>query len=124
MTKPVIDINAPDIAARAERLSAAEIDELPFGVILLDREGIVRIHNATEVRESGHDGVRLGNNFFAEPLGVNRRELNARIARAKEDGPVDLEFAWKGDYGNPNREMRIRVQSARQGGVWLFIERD
>ena len=44
--------------------------------------------------------------------------------RASEAGPVDLEFGWPGDYGDPDRELRIRVQSARPGGFWIFIERD
>jgi len=39
-------------------------------------------------------------------------------------GPVDLEFGWPGDFGDPKRELRIRVQSSRSGGVWMFIERD
>jgi hypothetical protein len=41
-----------------------------------------------------------------------------------ENTPVDLELAWFGDPNDPKREMRIRVQSARDGGVWMFIERD
>ncbi len=41
-----------------------------------------------------------------------------------DKGPVDLEIGWPGDYGDPSRELRIRVQSARNGGLWLFMERD
>ena len=41
-----------------------------------------------------------------------------------EAGPVNLEMGWPGDFGDPTRELRIRVQSSRNGGVWLFIERD
>lgn len=41
-----------------------------------------------------------------------------------EEGPVDLEFGWPGDYCDPSRELRIRIQSSRKGGVWMFIERD
>jgi hypothetical protein len=35
-----------------------------------------------------------------------------------------VEIGWPGDYGDPGRELRIRVQSSRNGGLWLFIERD
>ena len=39
-------------------------------------------------------------------------------------GPVDLEIGWPGDFGDPRRELRIRVQSSQNGGLWLFIVRD
>ena len=51
-------------------------------------------------------------------------DLRGRLTRAMEEGPVDLEFGWTGDYADPQRELRIRVQSSRRGGVWMFIERD
>ena len=41
-----------------------------------------------------------------------------------ENRPVDMELAWVGDPNDPTRELRIRLQSARRGGVWMFIERD
>jgi hypothetical protein len=44
--------------------------------------------------------------------------------RALEEGPVDLEFGWKGDFSDPKRDLRIRVQSSRQGGIWILVERD
>ena len=46
------------------------------------------------------------------------------FCRTVDKGPVDLEIGWPGDYGDPSRELRIRVQSSRNGGLWLFIERD
>ena len=50
--------------------------------------------------------------------------FRGRVTRAMEQGPVDLEFGWPGDFGDSKRELRIRVQSSRSGGVWMFIERD
>jgi hypothetical protein len=44
--------------------------------------------------------------------------------RAREEGVVDLEFGWPGDFADPKRELRIRVQSARSGGVWILISRE
>ena len=52
------------------------------------------------------------------------KDFRGRLTRAMAEGPVDLEFGWPGDYGDPHRALRIRVQSARAGGVWLFIQRD
>jgi photoactive yellow protein len=119
-----IDFNAPDLAARIEQLSQYQLDRLPFGVILLDREGVVQFYSETEARLSGYRGSPLGLNFFAISRCAERDDLRGRIAAAQEGGKVDLELAWLGDYADPKRELRIRVQSASAGGYWLFIERD
>lgn len=124
MAKASIDFNAADIAAQAEEARQSDLDALPYGVIKLDRQGVVKFYSATEARLSGY-GVRpLGQNLFDISQCPNREDLRARIMGAMENAPVDLELAWLGDLSNPLRELRIRVQSARDGGVWMFIERD
>ena len=94
MPDVTVDFEAPDLAARVEQLSHEQIDQLPFGAILLDNEGIVLFYSAAERRLSGYPGEAVGKNFF-------------EIARCF--GKVDL---------------RARAQSARQGGFWLFLQRD
>jgi photoactive yellow protein len=118
-----VDFNAPDLAARIEALSQHELDYLPFGVILLDRAGIVLFYSETEARQSGYGSIPVGQNMF-EISRCMQGDLRTRLTRAMEEGPVDLEFGWSGDYDDPQRELRIRVQSSRRGGMWMFIERD
>jgi photoactive yellow protein len=125
MPAGTIDFNAPDLAARIEQLSQYDLDRLAFGVILLDREGIVQFYSATEARQSGYNGSPVGQNFFTVSRCAGMEEFRRRIMDALESGPVDLELGWPGDYADPKRELRIRVQSSsRAGGFWLFIERD
>ena len=119
-----VDFEAPDLAARVERLSPSQIDQLPFGAILLDGEGIVLFYSAAERRLSGYPGVAVGKNFFEIARCFGKVDLRAQIMRAQEVGAVDLEFALAGDYDDATREVRARVQSAHQGGVWLFLQRD
>lgn len=123
---PVVTVNfdAPDLAAQIEKLRPDDIDRLPFGVVRLTGDGIVDLYNATEARLSGYGAQPLGQNFFAISRCAGKGDFQARIVRAQEDGPVDLEFAFPGDYANPVRELRIRVQSAGNGGIWMFMERD
>ena len=124
MAKASIDFNAADIAAQAEQASQSDLDALPYGVIKLDRRGVVKFYSETEARLSGYGLRPLGHNLFDISQCPNREDLRARIMGAIENAPADLELAWLGDLTNPMREMRIRVQSARDGGVWMFIERD
>ncbi len=119
-----VDFNAPDLAARIEALTQHELDNLPFGVILLDRAGTVLFYSATEARLSGYGGIPVGQNMFEISRCMGAGDFRGRLMRAMEEGPVDMEFGWPGDYGDPQRELRIRVQSSRRGGVWMFIERD
>jgi photoactive yellow protein len=118
-----VDFDAPDLAARIEQLSQHDLDHLPFGVILLDRAGVVLFYSATEARLSGY-GMPLGKNFFEVGRSPSIGDLRNRIMGAMEAGPVDLEFGWVGGLGEHERELRIRVQSSRQGGIWVFVERD
>ena len=123
MATGAVDFDAPDLAARIEQLSQHDLDQLPFGVILLDRAGVVLFYSATETRLSGY-GQPIGKNFFEISRNPSIGDLRKRIMAAMEAGPVDLEFGWIGGLGEHERELRIRVQSSRQGGVWLFLERD
>lgn len=124
MADAEVDYDALDLAARIEQLSQYELDNLPFGVILLDIEGIIRFYSETESRQSGYGSTPLGLNFFDIARCTSKGDFRGQIVRAQEEGKVDLEFAWPGDYDDPAREVRVRVQSARQGGVWMFLQRD
>lgn len=119
-----VDYEAADLAARIESLSKEAIDRLPFGVIRLDPEGVIEIYSATEARQSGYGSQPVGENFFRIARCGEKMNFQDQIVRAQEKGGVDLEFAWPGDYDDPAREVRIRVQSARSGGVWMFVQRD
>lgn len=119
-----VDFNAPDLAARIEALSQHDLDNLPFGVVRLDREGTILFYSATEARLSGYGIAPLGKNFFSYGDCVGIADLRQRIMSAMETGHVDLEFAWSTEKAGPQRDLRIRVQSARSGGVWMFFDRD
>ena len=122
--RTVIDFDAPDLAGDIEQLSQYDLDNLPFGVILLDAAGTVLFYSETEKRQSGYGKSPLGRNLFEISSCLGSDEFRGRIMRAQEAGKVDLDIGWLGDFNDPTRESRIRVQSAARGGLWLFIERD
>jgi photoactive yellow protein len=119
-----VDFDAPNLAAEIEQLSRDELDHLPFGVILLDREGTVLFYSQTEARQSGYGKIPTGENLFALSDCFAGDEFRGRIMRAMEKGSIDLEFGWKGDFDDPTRDLRFRIQSSSDGGIWIFIERD
>ena len=119
-----IDFDAPDLARRVEALSQSALDELPFGVILLDRHFVVRFYSATEARESGYGMEPLGHEFFEVSHCDDKADLRASWLRAMEQGPVDFDLSRTGDLAHPKRELRMRIVSARNGGLWVFVERE
>lgn len=121
----VADFHAADLAAAVEALDVAQIDQLPYGVIGLDPAGIVRIYNRTEAQLSGRkDRPTVGHAFFADiaPC-MDNAYFKGRIDAARAAGTLDIEFTFIGDFADRERELSVRVQSAGDGGVWIFHKR-
>jgi photoactive yellow protein len=120
-----LDFDRPDLARAVEALSPEQVDALPFGAIRVDPEGRVVLLNRTEAELSGF-GQRpaIGKIFFSDIapcMGVE--EFQGRIQRARAHGHLDLAFGWVGDFSDRGRQLRVRVQSASDGGIWVFIDR-
>jgi len=124
MALETVNFDAPDLAAQIEQLSRYELDHLPFGVILLNREGVVLFYSATEAQQSGYGKIPIGQNLFEISSCMASDDFRGRIMRAMEEGPVDLEFGWTGDFDDPKRDLRLRIQSSSAKGIWIFVERD
>jgi photoactive yellow protein len=118
--------DAPDARDVLERLDRSVIDELPFGVIRLSATGEVVLYSRTEATRSGR-GARptVGKDFFLDiaPC-MNTPAFRHRIAAEAAAGAIDLEIGHTGDFTDRDRFLRIRVLSARGGGLWLMLERD
>jgi hypothetical protein len=84
----------------------------------------VQFYSATEAWLSGYGANPIGQNLFKISSCLGSDDFHGRITRAMEEGPLDLEFGWPGDFADPKRDLRIRLQSSRSGGMWIFIERD
>jgi len=117
---------APDLARRVEAMNEQQRDALPFGVIRLDAGGVVRIYSRTEAALSGRKRrPTIGLDFFAEVAPcMASPEMRGRVEAAKTRGSVDVEIGWIGDFADAEGEIRIRVMSAADGGLWLFMHRD
>ena len=117
----------PRLARAVERLPATAIDMLPFGVIRLDAAGRVTLYNATERRLSGYRGAVLGESFFdAIAPCMDKEEFRGRIDTARMAGRLDIAFGYVSDMPSGQREvgLDVRVQSAADGGVWVFLQRE
>ena len=116
------EIEPDSILAEVGRLSAEELDALPFGAIKLDAEGTILAYNKAEERISGRSRTDVvGKNFFRDvapctrvqrffgafQAGVDRRELNEVF-----------DFTFRFPTGA--RDVRIRMIHSSQT-VWIFV---
>lgn len=116
----------PDLASAVEGLTAAELDDLPFGVVRLDHQGRVVAYIATEAELSGR-GARavLGRDFFTDVAPcLSGPDYKGRIDTAIAAGSVDIEMGCVGDFKDPDGEYRARILSASDGGLWIFHQRE
>jgi photoactive yellow protein len=119
------DFDRPDLARAVARLTADQLDALPFGAILVDAAGVVQHYNRAERRLSGSgDRPRLGRAFFTDVAPcMAGPEFRGRIEAALARGTLDIEFEHTGDFDDPDRVLRVRVQSGTEGTFWIFIAR-
>jgi photoactive yellow protein len=118
-------VDAHGLLAQVERLSQEGLDSLPFGVVRLDEAGKVTYFSRAEAEQSGFGDRRaIGRDFFTQMAPcLGTPELMGRIERARRAGTLDILFEQVGDFGDPERELRVRVLSASGGGLWVFLQR-
>ena len=125
MTSAVPDFETPKLAEAIEQLQPDEIDRLPFGVIGLDANDQVRVYSATEARLSGYGGRPThGKAFFLDVAPcMNNSYFKGLVDTARAAGTLDIRFTFVGDFSDRSRELTVRVQSAKDGGIWIFHQR-
>ena len=95
-------------------------------MIGLDSNDQVRVYNATEARLSGYGSSRPshGRSFFVDVAPcMNNSYFKGLIDKARAAGTLDIRFTFVGDFADRNRELTVRAQSARDGGIWIFHRR-
>jgi two-component system, chemotaxis family, sensor kinase Cph1 len=115
MTSPVVEV--------IESLSAEELDALPFGVIYLDRVGMVLRYNRTESELSGCPPERvLGRIFFTDVAPCTKvREFYGVFADKVNSGTLDEHFTFTFPFANAPRTMNIHMVSGPNQTAWVFL---
>jgi photoactive yellow protein len=109
-------------------LSAAEADRLPFGVMELSSDGVVRSYNLAEARMAGLDaGDVIGRHFFREVAPCTRESEVEGHFRELVDaggGEADLTFVFRFRTGHRLVRIRMLVDAARDSHLLLVHDLD
>ncbi len=116
--------NTPNLAEAVEALPGDALDELPFGALCLDLQGIVRVYNKARAEQSGRGMMPTkGLSYFADVAPcLDNGYFKGRIDKARAAGALDISFSFIGDFNDRNREIAVRAQPAKDGGTWIFIQ--
>lgn len=110
-----------------DTLTRDELDELPVGVIQLDRDGMVLQYNETEsslARYSRADVV--GRNFFREIAPCTAvRDFQGRFEEGVQAGEMDTTFGYRFRFADERTKDVTITMSYRQHTdvVWVVVER-
>jgi photoactive yellow protein len=109
---------------RIDRMSAAELDALPFGAIRLDREGTILSYNRTESKLTGRDPKRVvGRNFFTDVAPcTNVQAFAGRFREGVAGGDMHVIFPYRFDFQMAPRDVTVTLFYSRQTGTaWVFV---
>jgi photoactive yellow protein len=116
----------PALAQRADALSQAELDRLPFGVLKLDGDGRIVGYNRTEQEIAGVEmGGYLDRSLFTDlaPC-MDVPGFRGRFQEGLKRGRLNFEFAFETNADPRARHLQVRMlDAAVPGTYWIFIKR-
>ena len=120
------EFGAPDLAAKADDMGQAELDQLPFGVLKLDGAGRVVGYNRVEEEiASINYSDYISYNFFTDiaPC-MDNPFFRGRFERGIAEGSLAMDFEFETDIDPRAENIRVRMLNARQPNMyWIFIKR-
>jgi photoactive yellow protein len=104
------------------RLSPADFDALPFGVIQLDEAGVVLLFNAKEAELARRSPEEvLGKNFFEDVAPcTNVRDFRGRFDTLLERGLSSEAFEYRFRFPWGARDVQIRLLAV-DGSRWVLV---
>jgi photoactive yellow protein len=109
---------------QVDDLSAAELDELPYGIIQLDARGVILKYNATESRLAQlPQQEQIGKQFFVDVAPCTKvREFYGRFREGVTAQALDATFHFHFPFVHGPRDVTVRLfYSKRTGTVWVII---
>jgi photoactive yellow protein len=111
---------------KLDNLTEKEANELPFGVVRVDDEGIVNLYNQyeSEISKLPSNEV-VGKNFFltVAPC-TNNRLFKGKFDTGVNNNSLDLEFLYTFTYCLRPTNVAIRLYRHSESKTnWIFTQR-
>ena len=110
---------------QVENLTPKELDELPFGVIKVDLEGVVLAYNQAEAElaDKSPDDV-IGKNFFTEVAPcTNVQAFGERFRQGLQSGRIHDTFPFDFSFLKGPVNVIITIHHERpEPHAWIFVD--
>ena len=109
---------------KIDRMSAEELDALPFGAIRLDKTGKILKYNMTESKLTGRDPQRvIGRNFFTDVAPcTNVQSFAGRFREGVAKGDMHVIFPYRFDFEMAPRDVTVTLFYSQQtDSAWVFV---
>lgn len=111
---------SPTLLADLERATARELDDAEFGVIRMDRGGVVLNFSRRESQLSGLSAQSVvGRHFFVEVAPCTNNFMVAE--RYAEPGALDERLDYVFTYRMKPRPVRLRLLKRADGGEQYLV---
>lgn len=103
-----------------------ELDELDFGVVKVDDEGVIQEYNRYESEMAGvSPDEAKGNNFFTEVAPcTNNKLFYGQFQDGIEDGQLDEEMDYTFTYKMDPTNVKIRLFHDQDSETnWVFVKK-
>ncbi len=126
MSLVVLEFDKDDIQNTIAKLSDAEINNLAFGAIELDKTGKVLRFNAMEGQITGRDPKdMIGKNFFTDVAPcTNTPEFKGKFDAGVAKGDLSVIFEYLFDYMMKPTRVKVHMKKSIIGdSYWIFVKR-
>ncbi|XXT16621.1 PAS domain-containing protein [Sorangium sp. So ce429] len=116
----------PVSAERLAEMTSDEVDDLPYGFIMLDEDGVVLLYNRYEQRMSRLPSERVvGRNFFQEIAPCTRVEafLGRFRALAQQPPGATDRFAFRFHFLHGAQDVYVQFARAPVNRVFMTVHR-
>ena len=115
-----------DILRRLPKMSQDELDALPFGVVLLDDQGVINFYNKYETTLANVDPVyAFGKNFFTQiaPC-TNNRLVYGRFKEGVREDALDVVVLYTFTYKMRPTLVNIHLYREPESKTnWVLVQR-
>lgn len=107
------------------QLTEEELDAVPYGIVELDHQGIVRSYNRAEAENVGVHARPVGRSYFTDVYpSANAAEFHSLFLQGVADGRTESTFIFTFTCGSLPRRVCMRMYyCVRTRSTWLFTAR-
>jgi photoactive yellow protein len=120
-----VSFDADDLDNVFANSTAEELDQVPFGIVKVNRDGRILLFNTVEAQITGHTaGDVVDKNFFTDVAPcTNEGSFRGRFDEGVKKGNLNVVFEWHLD-GKDMPMVQVHMKAARTADTyWIFTKR-